>query len=184
MPRIIFLVEEKSMQVLLNELLPRLFPGLPFLCIPHEGKQDLEKSIPRKLRGWREPGARFVIVRDNDGADCLRVKEKLVSLCRDSGRMDVVVRVICQELEAWYLGDPKALALAYEDESLQGLANRERFRNPDTVVAPARALEEQIPRFQKVSAARLMARHMSRNNRSRSFQVFIEAVQKLSAAVG
>ena len=28
---------------------------LSFLCVAHEGKQDLEKSIPRKLRAWREP---------------------------------------------------------------------------------------------------------------------------------
>ena len=35
------------MAVLLDGLLPRLYPGLPFQCIPHEGKSDLEKSIPR-----------------------------------------------------------------------------------------------------------------------------------------
>ena len=56
MNRIVFLLEEYSMKVLLEGLLPRLFPELPFLCIPHQGKQDLEKSIPRKLRAWREPG--------------------------------------------------------------------------------------------------------------------------------
>ncbi len=41
------------MRVLLNGLLPRLFPGLPFKCVKHEGKTDLERSIPRKLRAWR-----------------------------------------------------------------------------------------------------------------------------------
>lgn len=57
MSRVVFLLEERSMKELLEGLLPRLFPGLPFLCIPHEGKRDLERSIPRKLRAWREPGA-------------------------------------------------------------------------------------------------------------------------------
>lgn len=68
MSRIVFLLEEYSLKVLLDGLLPRLFPGLPFLCVPHEGKQDLQKSIPRKLRAWREPGVHYCVIRDNDGA--------------------------------------------------------------------------------------------------------------------
>ena len=47
-----------------------------FQCVPHDGKDDLERSIPRKLRGWREPGVRFVIVRDNDRGDCIALWEK------------------------------------------------------------------------------------------------------------
>ena len=46
MNRIVFLLEEDSMRTLLEGVLPRLFPGLLFQCVPHEGKQDLEKSIP------------------------------------------------------------------------------------------------------------------------------------------
>lgn len=179
MSRVVFLLEEKSMQVLLDGLLPRVFPTLEFLCIPHEGKQDLEKSIPRKLRAWREPGVRFVIVRDNDNGDCVRTKERLVSLCRDAGRA-ALVRIACQELEAWYLGDPDALARAFDDERLRELSRRERFRDPDTVVGPAEALLQLAPGFQKVSGARLMAEHLTENvNRSRSFQVFFEGLRRL-----
>ena len=70
MSRVVFFLEEASMKLFLDGLLPRLFPGLQFLCIPHEGKSDLEKSISRKLRAWNVPGDRFVVVRDNDGAPC------------------------------------------------------------------------------------------------------------------
>ena len=42
MSRVIFLLEEKSMKELLDRMLPRIFPSLRFLCIPHEGKADLE----------------------------------------------------------------------------------------------------------------------------------------------
>ena len=59
MNRVVFLLEEYSMKALLDGLLPRLFPDLLFQCVPHDGKGDLEKSIPRKLRAWREPGVRF-----------------------------------------------------------------------------------------------------------------------------
>ena len=105
MSRLVFLLEEYSMAVLFEGLLPRIYPDLPFLCISHEGKQDLEKSIPRKLRAWQEPGVRFVIVRDKDEGDCRRVKARLYSLCQTGRREDSLIRIACHELEAWYLGD-------------------------------------------------------------------------------
>ena len=86
MSRIVFLLEERSMQVLLDGLLPRLFPDLPFLCVPHEGKRDLELSIPRKLRAWREPGVRFAVIRDNDGGNCVQLKAALRKLCKAARR--------------------------------------------------------------------------------------------------
>lgn len=172
------------MKVLLDILLPRFFPQLPFLCVAHEGKHDLEKSIPRKLRGWNVPGDRFFIVRDNDNGDCAALKARLVGLCKTSCREDTVVRIACQELEAWYLGDLDALAEAFEDDGLRDLGRKERFRNPDTAVGPAGALAEEIPAFQKVSGARRMAAAMRREgNRSRSYQVFFDAVERAAAAV-
>ena len=48
MSRLVFLLEEPSMKAFLEEFLPRLMPGFDFLCLSHEGKQDLEKSIDRK----------------------------------------------------------------------------------------------------------------------------------------
>jgi hypothetical protein len=50
---LVFLLEEPSMKALLDVLLPRIIPeNITFKCIPHEGKQDLEKSIPKKLKAW------------------------------------------------------------------------------------------------------------------------------------
>jgi hypothetical protein len=119
MSRLVFLVEEYSMKVLIEGLLPRPFPGLSFLCVSHEGKQDLDKSIPRKLRAWREPGVRFCVVRDNDNADCHALKTRLLDLCEQGGRTDTVVRIVCQELEAWYFGTPSALASAFEKRGFE-----------------------------------------------------------------
>ena len=181
MTKLVFLVEEPSMANLLDGLLPRLFPALRFQCIPHDGKQDLEKSIPRKLRAWREPGVRFVVARDQDSADCRQVKAKLADLCRNAGRADVLVRVACRELEAWYIGDPEALVQAFPETPRRLLRelNRARYRNPDTVVRPSETIAGRIPEFQKRSGARRMAGHLSRENRSRSFQVFLEGVERL-----
>jgi len=182
MSRIVFLLEEYSMKVLLDGLLPRIFPDLPFLCVPHEGKQDLEKSVPKKLRAWREPGVIFVVIRDNDGGDCHDVKHRLVTMCQDGGREDTLVRIACQELEAWYLGEPAALATAFKNERLRDLGGRARYRDPDAVVRPSAEVETLVPEFQKVSGARRMAMHLTRDgNCSRSFQVLVEGIDRLSA---
>ncbi|MDA8117680.1 MAG: DUF4276 family protein [Actinomycetota bacterium] len=180
MSRVVFLLEEFSMKVLLDGLLPRLFPSLRFLCVSHEGKQDLERSVPRKLRAWREPGVRFVVVRDNDGSDCREVKRRLAALAREGRRDDTLVRIACQELEAWYLGAPDALAQAFGREELCAIGRRARFRDPDTVDHPARALVALVDEFQKVSGARRMAQTLTRENRSRSFQVLISAIEGLA----
>lgn len=179
MSRIVFLLEEYSMKVLLEGLLPRLFPDLPFLCVHHEGKQDLDRSIPRKLRAWREPGVRFCVIRDNDGADCAELKQNLVALCEQGGRNDVLVRIACQELEAWYFGAPGALADAFGDVRLCGIAAKARFRDPDAIAQPAAALTELVPEFQKVSGARSMARILPRESHSRSFQVLMAGIDRL-----
>lgn len=170
------------MRVLLDGLLPRLFPGLPFQCVPHEGKSDLERSIPRKLRGWREPGVRFAVVRDNDGGDCRALKDHLRDLCRAGRRGDALIRIACQELEAWYLGEPDALADAFGREALRGIGQRARYREPDAVARPSEAVERLVPEFQKVSGARRMARYVTRErNRSTSFRVFMAGIEAVAA---
>lgn len=178
--KVVFLLEEESLRHLLEGLLPRLYPGLAFQCVAHEGKSDLEKSVPRKLRAWREPGARFLIARDNDGGDCAALKRKLARLCEEGGRADSVVRIACQEIEAWYLGDFNALADAYDDERLRGIERKARFRNPDAVQKPSAALKRLVPEFQKIAGARRMATLLSpEENRSASFHALLRGIEKL-----
>ncbi len=177
---VVFLVEEPSMADLLDQLLPRLFPNLEFRCVPHEGKSDLEGSLVRKLRRWRTPGVRFVIMRDQNGGDCHAVKARLEALCSRAGRSDSLVRVVCRELEAWYVGDADALTAIFPGAArpIRQL-RKSRFRNPDTVVRPASALTKLIPGFRKRAAATAMGQVLSRRNRSRSYQVFLEGVERL-----
>ena len=148
MGRLIFLLEEPSMQALLEGLLPRLFPDLSFLCVPHAGKTDLERSIRNTLRNWKAPGDRFVIMRDSDGVDCLTVKENIRQLCRDGRRADTLIRIVCQELEAWYLGDPDALAAAFNDDALRNIGNRPRYRYPDNIAKPSDHVEQFVGAYQ------------------------------------
>lgn len=188
--RIVFLLEEPSMKILLEMLLPRLFPGwvlgVNFLCVSHEGKSDLDISVPRKLSAWRIPNDRFVIVRDNDNTDCRKLKAKLLNICAKSGRPDTLVRLVCQELESWYVGDLTALAAAYDERRLDTPALRKRFNHPDEWQKPSAELERLIPSFQKGSGARRMGQHLGQaeSNRSKSYQVFLEGVTKMAKEMG
>lgn len=168
------------MQMLLEGLLPRLFPRLSFLCVPHKGREHLDRSITNTLREWREPGVRFIVVQDNDNRNCYALKERLQQLCRQGDREDTLIRIVCQELEAWYLGEPDAMAAAFDDMRLRRIGNRAQYRNPDTRPKPSDDVAELVPGFQKAEGARKMAAHLTRDgNRSPSFAVFLNGVASL-----
>lgn len=187
--RIVFLLEEPSMKILLENFLPRIFPGWKireqFLCIAHEGKSDLRKSIPRKLRAWQDPRDRFVILQDQDKSDCKVLKQSLLDLCDQAQRSDAMVRIVCRELEAWYFGNLSAVSKEYGEPSLLHPASRKKFQNPDSIDRPSETLERFVVGFQKLAGARRMAQCLSaESNSSRSFQVFLSGVRRLATEMG
>lgn len=165
MKKVVFLLEEESMEHLLRGVLPRMVPsgveGRDWVLIPHRGKSDLEQSIPRKLRAWREPGTMFFIIRDQDSANCVSVKKQLLGIAEKAKRADTVVRIACRELEAWYFGDLDVLADEYSAKELKSLKSKNGFREPDTIGSPANELEKRLPDFGKTDAARRMGRRIS-----------------------
>lgn len=181
MGRLIFLLEERSAALLLEALLPRLFPELTFRCLPHEGKSDLKKSLRAKLQNWQTPGDQFVVIQDQDSADCVTVKQYLSEICASAGRPDTLVRIACRELEAWYFGEPAAMARAFAAPRLAKLSQRKPYRVADAIVNPARELEKLHPSYQKLDGARLMGGQLSyAGNASSSFRALIEGVARIS----
>jgi len=184
MSELVFLLEEPSAREMLRGLLPRLFPSdCPEIrYIVFEGKQDLENQMVRRLRGYRVPSARFVVLRDKDAGDCRKVKRGLVAKCEEAGRPRTLVRIACHELESWYLGD---LAAVEEGLELNGLAtkqNKVRYRTPDSSVAsPAHELKRLTGgRYQEVSGSREIGPHLDlENRRSNSFAVFVAGLKAL-----
>lgn len=144
--KLIFLLEEPSTKYLLDVLLPKILPeGVEFQTIPHKGKRDLQRSIPRKLRGWNEPGdIRFVIVHDQDAKDCVKLKGELLALCEGINKR-VLVRIACQEMESWYFGDVKALAAAYDKPKLSQISAQKKYRIPDDIPSPKEELYKLLP---------------------------------------
>ncbi|MFM2313803.1 MAG: hypothetical protein RLZZ04_3079 [Cyanobacteriota bacterium] len=179
---LIFLLEERSMEETLNALLPRIIPlGITYKCIPHEGKQDLEKSIPRKLKAWHQ-SAKFIVIRDKDSADCLEAKQKLLELCQKGDRPDTLIRIVCHELESWFLGDLAAVekGLQLKAGKFSKLQNNQKYRNPDNIAAAKQELQKIAPDYQPIRGSRAIAPHLNlQSNTSKSFQIFLEGVNKI-----
>lgn len=178
--KIVFLVEEKSMECLLNGILPKILPeGIEFKVIPHQGKQHLQRSIPIKLRSWNEPDVRFVIVHDKDSWDCRELKRELVSLCVQAGRSDTLVRIVCNELEAWYFGDLEAVGQAF-NKDISDLSRKRKYRIPDEIENPKEEIKSTIRELQQISGAKAIAPYMNiERNTSHSFKVFVEGILKI-----
>ncbi len=170
------------MKLFLEGLLPRLLPaGVGFKLIPHQGKQDLEKSIPRKLRGWQDPAARFIVVRDQDSGDCRTIKARLRALCAEGGHPETLVRIVCRALEAWYLADLAAVDAAFGTRHATK-QDKKKYRTPDVLGTPSAEMVRLVPSFGKLNGAREMGpRVRLDNDRSRSFTVFVEGVRRVVA---
>jgi hypothetical protein len=184
MKTLVFLLEEPSMAEVLDVLLPKILPDEVFFqLVPHEGKSDLDRSIPRKLRAWRVPGARFVIVRDRESAECHDLKDRLMKLCQAGGRPDSLVRIVCPSLEAWFLGDLQAVERAFELNGLTKRSRLKRFSDPDRFNNAPDELQRMVKHYRKLGGARAIAPHLDPSrNRSHSFRVFCDGVQRFALA--
>jgi len=134
---LIFLLEEPSIATVLNEILPKIIPDTTsFICIPHQGKQDLSKSIPIKIKAFKSfsPETKFIIVHDQDSHDCKKLKAELLEICQTAGQPNAMIRIICHELESWFLGDLAAVEKAYKLKP-NSLSQQQNNRNSVTPIS-------------------------------------------------
>ena len=198
-----FLVEEQSMEVALNTLVPRIVGEVPsFNVRVFQGKQDLLKELPNRLRGYRQwlpHDWRIVVLIDEDREDCHVLKERLEGIARDAGfvtrtsaspgqRFYVVNRIVIEELEAWFLGDVDAVLGAFPRVP-RTFHRRRGLREPDAIAGgTCEALERLLKRagyyaggMPKIEAARRISACMDpQRNRSRSFCLFRETLRELT----
>lgn len=182
MKELVFFLEEESAKVLLQALLSRLLPeggGIHTRFVVFEGKGDLTRQLERKLRGYQNPKAEFIVMRDQDRDDCAKTKQGLVALCRRAGKPRARVTIACREIEAFYLGDLKAVEIGLGIPNLARKQHTARLRNPDSVEMPALVLESLTKnRYLKVSGSRAIAPHLNLDApRSGSFRYLINVIQ-------
>ena len=199
-----FLLEELSAKVALEAILPKILSDdVSSDFHVFEGKQNLLKRLPERLKGyknWLPPDDyRIMVLIDRDREDCIKLKAELEKVAHDAGlvtkssatskgNFQVVNRLAIEELEAWFFGDIEALQTAYPKVSKRPL--RRMNQHPDAIKG---GTHEALGRLLKQSSyhrgglpktvvAQNIAQHMEPNrNRSRSFQVFVEG---LEACVG
>ena len=179
---LVFFLEEKSAEIMLDGILPQILPeGVEYKCIVFEGKQDLEKRLPMRLRGWQHTEeTKFIVLRDQDSADCRSVKQRLVEICREAGKPETLVRIACKELESFYLGDLAAVGQAFDKANLGRQQGGRKFRNPDMLNNPVQELQRLVPDYQKLSGSRKIASLMNIDaNYSESFNILIQGIRNI-----
>ena len=177
---IVLLTEEPSMgeclEVIISGLWPNSVPGVDWLVLSFQGKSDLERSIPMKMGGWNYGNPHFIILRDNDGGDCFAIKKKLCSVA-GKYKKPFHVRIVCQQLESWLLGDLQAIKQAFPKVPIKDKA---KFRDPDRLTNASQELANLVNVRAKIDRAKKIGRHLSfEENRSHSFHVFIDTFRQL-----
>jgi hypothetical protein len=197
-----FLLEEESCAEVLKLLVPKIVgEGVSFATHVFQGKPDLLKCLPFRLRGyakWLPRDRRIVVLVDRDRDDCLELKAKLEKAAHDAGlrtrasasgslKLQVLNRIAIEELEAWYFGDVEAITAAYPGVP-KTLADKRGFRDPDAVRGGTwEALEGVLKRagyysvgMPKIEAARNIGQHLQPDrNRSASFKAFCQGMREV-----
>ena len=136
-----------------------------------------------------------MVLIDKDQKDCFQLKAQLEEVAHDAGFVtkssasqegdfQVINRLAIEELEAWFLGDIKALLTAYPK-----VPKSRQYQDPNAITGPHKVLGRMLKQsnyhrggLPKTAVAQNIAQHMEPNrNKSRSFQVFVEG---LKACVG
>jgi len=196
------LVEEPSAEEALRHLLPKIARGRGRAKVLNLGsKYKLLQVLPSRLAAYRQriengEALRIIVLVDRDNDDCKELKNILETMASVAGlptktspdakgHFLVLNRVVVEELESWFIGDPEALRRAFT--SLPPInAATGVFRNPDnggSWEALHRFLKKRgiyTSSFPKIDAARRIAPHMEiAVNRSRSFQTFISGMDAM-----
>ncbi|MFZ5453251.1 MAG: DUF4276 family protein [Thermodesulfobacteriota bacterium] len=155
-----FLVEEESAETALYNLVPKIVgPAISYNIRVFQGKFDLLKKLPERLRGyrhWLPEDWLIIVLLDRDQEDCFQLKAKMEEIARGeglstksnpnhSGKIQVLNRIAIQELEAWFFGDVIALKTAYP-RIPKALDRNSRYRNPDAIDHTWESLERVLKR--------------------------------------
>lgn len=189
------MTEEPSAEADLQHLMAKIVgKSITFTIHQHGDKPTLLASLPGRLRGyasWLPDDWRNLVLVDLDDDDCSKLKKRLEEIASEARlptpstaksphQIRVYNRILIEELEAWFFGDPIAIAAAYPRVS-RYLGQRSKFRVPDAIRGGTwEALERVLQKagyyktgLAKIEAAQLIAQHMEpARNTSRSFRLF------------
>jgi len=186
--------EEPSIEKVFNVILPKLLnsDNVHFRVYAHQGKDDLMHALRTTLPTISKiPNSRILITRDQDLYNCLELKQQINDIIKDKCKSPYLIRIICRELEAWFLGDMNAIQRAYPRFEPSKYQNSSKFRDVDIIHSPNERLKEIIPDYEKLDnlpkneVAERIAPYLTIDNeftfnKSPSFQNTLNAIQKLT----
>jgi len=180
--------EEPSAKIVFEQILPQILPeDVIFYVYQHQGKQDLESALRKTLPSISKiPGSKILVTRDQDAGDCIDVKKRLREIIGDNCSCEFYIRVVCRELESWFLGDLDAIQSAYPRFQADQYRGKAEYRNVDKITSPSNLLLKIIPEFSKrehlpkLETSEAISQYLNiANNSSQSFRYTIDAIQKL-----
>lgn len=192
------------MEAALAILAPKMIAGRgTYKIINYQSKSRLLRRLPKRLAGYRplliNGNVRLIVLVDRDRDACLALKETLEAAAAAAGLttktmaaaagsmiFHVVNRIVCEELEAWFFGDPQAVRAVFPRVPAT-FESRASYRIPDSIQGPWEALSRLLVatsstrnRVSKIDVARRLAEHMDPDrNRSRSFQAFRDGLESI-----
>ena len=180
--------EEESFKIFLDNFLPKIIPpDISYFIHPHQGKQNLEKAIRTTVPSISKiPGSRILITRDQDSGDCKFVKQEPERIIHGNVQSPYYIRIICRELECWYLGDLSCIEKIYPRFNSSKYRNKKTFRNPDLVQNSSKLICQIVPELKdrdylpKIQTASKMGKCLcTESNNSTSFRQFTSAIKDL-----
>jgi hypothetical protein len=183
------LTEEPSIKNVFEVVLPQILPqNVRFRILVHQGKNDLEKALAEKIVSLSKiDGAKILITIDQDANDCKELKQKLIEIINDNCSCNYKIRIVCKELESWFLGDLPAIEKAFPRFKSISFRKKAQLKNVDKVKGkPSDFLIRIIPEFKdrkklpKLEFSKKIAPLLDiHNNTSPSFNHTINAIKQL-----
>ena len=208
------LVEDASGKILLEEIMKKIanlrtnsseityriiaYKGLGKIPPNLRGKTDPSKRIlldqlPKLLRGYGKSLQHFshavIVVVDLDDRNCKKFKEEMTAvLDACDPKPNTLFRIAIEEIEAWLLGDNKAIKSAYPDAQDPILST---YKQDSICGTWEKLIESVYPKISnspdrlkfpligqlKCKLAQKIAPHLDvQNNQSQSFQAFRDGI--------
>ncbi|MCA3269094.1 MAG: DUF4276 family protein [Thalassospira sp.] len=176
-------LEEHSMTLFLRGAIKRIRPnaieGLDYTFNAYNGKRDLMYNCPKQVIGiLRSQKNKVIILVDQDDDDCRILKEELRDSLKKGSQERYRVRIVCRELESWYIGDWLGLKGLYP--ALTTLKHADLIA-PDSIIKPSQILRKMDSSFKKTEAARRCGSSLliDSQNKSYSWQMARNAIEEM-----
>jgi hypothetical protein len=180
--------EETSAEKCFEAILPKIIlDSQSFKILAHGGRENLKKALKTTLPKISESnGVRILITIDQDKHDCKNLKKELQEIIQKNCRCSYKIRIVCKELESWFLGDLEAISKAYPRFRADKYRNKSDMRNVDAINSPSKKLLKIITQLEgrkflsKNELSEKISNHLDlTKNTSNSFNQTVQAIKFL-----